>query len=63
VKSIEEYANLLSDKDKTEIKGDLENLNEQLATNDPARIKDGIKQLEGSAYRIADAIYAAETKK
>jgi len=62
-KSIEEYASLLGEKDKGEIKGDLENLKKQLATNDPNRIRDGIKQLEGSAYRIADAIYNAESKK
>ncbi len=62
-KSLEEYASLLGEKDKGEIKSDLENLKKQLATNDPPRIREGIKQLEGSAYRIADAIYSAETKK
>ncbi len=61
-KSLEEYASLLSDKDKGEIKVDLENLKKQLLTQDPAKIRDGLKQLEGSAYRIADAIYAAESK-
>jgi len=61
-KSIEEYAALLSDKDKDEINADLENLKKQLTTLDPNKIRDGIKQLEGSAYRIADAIYSAETK-
>ncbi|MFT3714348.1 MAG: molecular chaperone DnaK [Archangium sp.] len=62
-KSLEEYASLLGDKDKNEIKSDLENLKKHLATNDPGRIRDAIKQLEGSAYRIADAIYNAESKK
>ncbi|MFZ5444783.1 MAG: molecular chaperone DnaK [Myxococcota bacterium] len=62
-KSLEEYASLLGDKDKGEIKSDLENLKKQLLTNEPARIRDAIKQLEGSAYRIADAIYNAESKK
>ncbi len=62
-KSLEEYASLLSDKDKGEIASDLENLKKQLATNEPARMRDAIKQLEGSAYRIADAIYSAESKK
>ncbi|PZR18663.1 MAG: molecular chaperone DnaK [Archangium gephyra] len=62
-KSLEEYATLLGDKDKGEIKSDLENLKKQLGTNEPARIQDAIKQLEGSAYRIADAIYNAESKK
>jgi len=61
-KSIEEYANLLTDKDKDEIKGDLAHLKKQLETHDPARIREAIKQLEGSAYRIADAIYSAESK-
>jgi len=62
-KSLEEYAALLTEKDKGEIKSDLENLKKQLATNEPNRIRDAIKQLEGSAYRIADAIYNAESKK
>ncbi len=62
-KSLEEYANLLSDKDKDEIKSDLANLKKQLETHEPGRIRDAIKQLEGSAYRIADAIYSAEAGK
>jgi molecular chaperone DnaK len=62
-KSLEEYTSLLSEKDMGEIKADLENLRSQLETLDPTRIRAGIKQLEGSAYRIADAIYNAEAKK
>jgi molecular chaperone DnaK len=62
-KSIEEYASLLSEKDLGEIKADLENLKKQLETLDPNKVRNGIKQLEGSAYRIADAIYNAEQKK
>jgi molecular chaperone DnaK len=62
-KSLEEYATLLSEKDRDEIKADLENLKKQLGTGDPRRIRDAIKQLEGSAYRIADAIYNAEANK
>jgi molecular chaperone DnaK len=61
-KSLEEYANLLSDKDRGEISADMENLKKQLETNDANKIRAGIKQLEGSAYRIADAIYNAEQK-
>ncbi|MBL9038418.1 MAG: molecular chaperone DnaK [Archangium sp.] len=61
-KSIEEYASMLSEKDQSEIKADLENLKKQLTTNDVDKIKEAIKQLEGSAYRIADAIYSAEAK-
>jgi molecular chaperone DnaK len=62
-KSLEEYANLLSEKDRGEITVDMANLKKQLETNDPTKIKAGVKQLEGSAYRIADAIYNAESKK
>jgi len=62
-KSLEEYATLLGDKDKNDIKSDLENLKKHLADGEPAKIRDAIKQLEGSAYRIADAIYNAESKK
>ncbi|MFT3839928.1 MAG: molecular chaperone DnaK [Myxococcaceae bacterium] len=62
-KSIEEYASLLKDGDKEEIKADLENLKKILETNDPVKIKEAITRLEGSAYRIADAIYASESAK
>jgi molecular chaperone DnaK len=62
-KSIEEYASLLSEKDRGEIVTDLENLRKKLETNDPEKIRVAVKQLEGSAYRIADAIYSAEAKK
>jgi molecular chaperone DnaK len=62
-KSVDEYTNLLSEKDRNEIKADVENLKKQLATEDVKRIRDAVKQLEGSAYRIADAIYSAEQKK
>ncbi|MHB8877045.1 MAG: molecular chaperone DnaK [Myxococcaceae bacterium] len=61
-KSIEEYASLLSAKDLDEIKVDLENLKTVLESNDPVRIKEAITRLEGSAYRIADAIYADQQK-
>ncbi len=62
-KSLEEYSGMLSDTDKNEIKVDLENLRKQLPTLDPEKIRVALKQLEGSAYRIADAIYNAETAK
>jgi molecular chaperone DnaK len=62
-KSIEEYASLLSEKDRGEIVTDLENLRKKLETNEPEKIRVAVKQLEGSAYRIADAIYSAEAKK
>ncbi|MBL8939773.1 MAG: Hsp70 family protein, partial [Archangium sp.] len=60
-RSLEEYATMLKEKDRDEIRVDLENLKKQLTTADPEKIRAGIKQLEGSAYRIADAIYAAES--
>jgi molecular chaperone DnaK len=61
-KSLEEYAAMLQDKDREEIKVDLENLKTVLTTNDPPKIKEAITRLEGSAYRIADAIYTSEAK-
>jgi len=57
-KSLEEYASILTEKDRQEIKADLENLKSILPSGDPARIKQATQRLEGSAYRIADAIYA-----
>ncbi len=62
-KSLEEYASMLKDKDRDEIKVDLENLKGILPSNDPAKIKEALTRLEGSAYRIADAIYAQEQPK
>ena len=40
----------------------LTNLKTVLTTNDPPKIKEAITRLEGSAYRIADAIYTSESK-
>ena len=62
-RSLEEYATMLKEKDRDEIRSDLEHLKKQLTTADPERIRPAIKQLEGSAYRIADALYAAEAGK
>jgi molecular chaperone DnaK len=61
-KSVEEYANLLSEKDVQEIKVDLENLKSVLNITDPVKLKEAITRLEGSAYRIADAIYTDQSK-
>jgi molecular chaperone DnaK len=61
-KSLEEYASVLSPADAEEIRGDLEALKAVLPTDDLERIKEATQRLEGSAYRIADAIYAAEQK-
>ena len=62
VKSIEEYANLLTPKDIEEIKADLENLKKTMPSNDAVKVKAAVQQLEGSAYRIADAIYSDQQK-
>jgi molecular chaperone DnaK len=59
-KSLEEYASALKQQDVDEIRADLEALKALLPTNDPVKIKEGLVRLEGSAYRIADAIYAAQ---
>jgi molecular chaperone DnaK len=57
-RSLEEYASALKPEDLEEIRADLEALRETLPSNEPAAIKDALVRLEGSAYRIADAIYA-----
>ncbi len=59
-KSLEEYASALKAEDLAEIHADLEALRAIVGGEDPARIKDALQRLEGSAYRIADAIYAAQ---
>jgi len=61
-KSLEEYAKVLSDKDRAEIQADMEALKATLDTPEPPKLKEAIQRLEGSAYRIADAIYADQTK-
>jgi molecular chaperone DnaK len=61
-KSLEEYAKVLSDKDRAEIQADMEALKATLDATEPAKLKEAIQRLEGSAYRIADAIYADQTK-
>ncbi|MBN8230967.1 molecular chaperone DnaK [Corallococcus macrosporus] len=61
-KSLEEYANLLSEKDRGEIQADLERLRSVLNTSDAGALKEAFQRLEGSAYRIADAIYTDQAK-
>jgi molecular chaperone DnaK len=61
-KSLEEYGNVLPEKDREEIKADLESLKELLKGSDPAAIKEAYQKAEGSAYRIADALYADQSK-
>ena len=59
-KSLEEYASALKAEDLDEIRADLEALKALLPGQDPAAIKEALTRLEGSAYRIADAIYAQQ---
>ena len=61
-RSIEEYANLLTAKDIEEIKADLESLKKAMNGSEAEQIKEAFQRLEGSAYRIADAIYADQQK-
>jgi molecular chaperone DnaK len=61
-KSLEEYASALKQEDLDEIRADLEALKQALPAGDPAGIKDALVRLEGSAYRIADAIYASSSQ-
>ncbi|CAM4235009.1 molecular chaperone DnaK [Corallococcus sp. ZKHCc1 1396] len=61
-KSLEEYASLLSEKDREEIKADLERLRSILNTSDVGALREAFQRLEGSAYRIADAIYSDQAK-
>jgi molecular chaperone DnaK len=61
-RSIEEYASLLTPKDIEEIKADLDVLKKSMAGSEPTQIKEAFQRLEGSAYRIADAIYADQQK-
>jgi molecular chaperone DnaK len=59
-KSLEEYASALKPEDVQEIRADLDALKDILAGQDPVVIKEALTRLEGSAYRIADAIYAQQ---
>ncbi|HEX8910396.1 MAG TPA: molecular chaperone DnaK [Anaeromyxobacteraceae bacterium] len=61
-KSLEEYASALKQEDLDEIRADLEALKQALPAGDPPAIKDALVRLEGSAYRIADAIYASSSQ-
>jgi len=62
-KALEEYATLLPAKDMAEIKSDLEALQAIVGGTDLPAIKAGVQRLEGSAYRIADALYATDKDK
>src|SRR3954463_4995908 len=57
-KALEEYSTLLPSKDMAEIRADLEALKAVVGTEDLPKIKAAVQRLEGSAYRIADALYS-----
>jgi molecular chaperone DnaK len=59
-KSLEEYGNVLSEKDRAEIQADMTRIREALKKEDPALLKDAFQRLEASAYRIADALYVQQ---
>jgi molecular chaperone DnaK len=59
-KSLEEYASALKQGDLDEIRADMDALRAVLVAGDPITIKEALTRLEGSAYRIADAIYAQQ---
>jgi molecular chaperone DnaK len=56
-KALEEYGTILPPKEMDEIRVDLEALKGTLDTEDGVKLKAAVQRLEGSAYRIADAIY------
>jgi molecular chaperone DnaK len=62
-KALEEYATLLPSKDMAEIRTDLEALKAVVGTEDLPKIKAAVQRLEGSAYRIADALYSTTDDK
>ncbi len=57
-KALEEYATLLPAKDMAEIRADLDALKAVSDSEDLPKIKAAVQRLEGSAYRIADALYS-----
>jgi molecular chaperone DnaK len=60
-KALEEYATLLPAKDMAEIRADLEALKAIVASEELPKIKAAVQRLEGSAYRIADALYSQDS--
>jgi molecular chaperone DnaK len=61
-KSLDEYSNVLNQDDIAEIRADMEALKKVLNTAEAPALKEAVQRLEGSAYRIADAIYADQEK-
>jgi molecular chaperone DnaK len=61
-KALEEYGTILPAKETEEIRTDLAALQATLEVDDATKLKEAVQRLEGSAYRIADAIYKAGDK-
>jgi molecular chaperone DnaK len=59
-KSLEEYGSALKPEDVAEIQADLAALKGLVGGADAAAIQEALTRLEGSAYRIADALYAQQ---
>jgi len=57
-KALEEYSTLLPKKDMDDIRSDLEALKAVVNSEELSKIKGAVQRLEGSAYRIADALYS-----
>ncbi len=58
--SLQEYASVLDDTARSEVRSDVEALKVALDHGDEEKIRDATRALETSAYRIADAIYGNE---
>ena len=56
--SLKEYAHMISPLDVAEIQADLATLKGCLSTQDPEELMLATQNLEQSAYRISDAMYA-----
>jgi molecular chaperone DnaK len=62
-KALEEYSTMLPAKDMAEIRSDLEALKSIVGADEVAKIRAAVQRLEGSAYRIADALYSSADSK
>src|SRR5712691_9350643 len=61
-KALEEYSTLLPAKDMAEIRADLEALKALSQNEHVSKTRAAVQRLEGSAYRIGDALYSSEPK-
>ena len=61
-RSLEEYASYLKSEDIKEIKDDLAALKRNYETTDVDKLRGAVQRLEGSAHRIAEAMYNEASK-